>query len=219
MKILFKYPTMGRPEWFKKTFETYWDNLSDLLHYEFLITMNSDDPTMNNDEIKKYLDGFPYTKYFYGEHQNKVEAINADMDEVVFDFDVLFLISDDMIPTFAFDIAIKEDMEKHFPKMDGVLHYNDGCCGKDRCITLSIMGRKLYEQFGYVYHPDYNSFFCDNEFTDVVYQKGKVVYIDKVLVKHEWQSNGGDEVYRNNSRKGKDDEVTYKRRKREGFPK
>lgn len=219
MKILFKYPTYKRPEWFKQTLKTYYEILSGKHDYQFVISLNEDDITMNNDKMRKWMEQFPNLIYFYGIHKNKIAAVNADMDDL--EFDILFLISDDMIPIVKdFDNIIVETMQKHFPNMDGALHFDDGCCGRDRCITLSIMGKKLYDRFGYIYHPDYASFYCDVEFTDEVRRMEKVVYIPQVIVKHEWKGWGEnrDNVYKRNSILGKPDEATYNRRKAAGFP-
>ena len=213
MKILFKYPTIKRPEWFLETLEKYYTTLSEENSYEFVISMNEDDETMNNQRMKARLDSYCNLRYFYGPHKSKIEAVNADIDKAL-DFDILFIVSDDMIPTVpGFDVIIAEDMKNHFPKLDGALHYNDGCCGLDKCITLSIMGRELYRHFGYVYHPDYLSLFCDEEFTNVV-------YFPRVIVKHEWKGgNGADEVYKKSSKLWRVDQATFKRRKKLGFPK
>lgn len=218
MKILFKYPTFQRSEWFKRTLDKYFFMLSGHYDYKFLITLNSNDTTMNNDDMRTFMNGYSHLEYKYGKHQTKIEACNADMEGE--DFDILFLISDDMIPILpGFDNMIVEMMEKYFPEMDGALHFNDGLYGKDRTITLSIMGKKLYDYFGYIYHPAYKSFFCDNEFTEEVMRLKKHIYIPEVIVKHEWTGGPqGDSTYRRNSKLGRPDEATYNRRKAAGFP-
>ncbi len=220
MKFLFKYPTFRRPEWFQQTLNIYYSMLSNKHEYEFLITLNEDDETMNNKKMRKFMDSYTHLKYKYGKHESKIAAINADMENK--DFDILFLISDDMIPVApGFDDVIAQAIEEHFPNLDGALHYNDDCCGKDRTITLSIMGKKLYDYFGYIYHPDYKSFFCDNEFTLEVRRMKKVFYSPLVIVKHDWKggSRGGDIVYKRNTKLGRGDESTFNRRRKKGFPK
>ncbi len=218
MKFLFKYPTFRRSQWFKSTLQIYYSMLSGKHEYEFLITLNEDDETMNNKEMREFMDSYTHLKYKYGKHKTKIDACNADMDRI--DFGVLFLVSDDMIPIVpGFDDVIAQSMIKNFPNMDGALHFDDDCCGKDRTITLSIMGKKLYDRFGYIYHPDYKSFFCDNEFTDEVRRMKKVVYSPLVIVKHDYKGWGGaDATYNRNTKLGRPDEATYVRRKKEGFP-
>ena len=218
MRFLFKYPTFRRPQWFRNTLQTYYSMLSSKHDYEFLITINEDDETMTNSDMKSFMMSFSHLVYRFGNYKTKIEAINADMKNE--DFDILFLVSDDMIPIVpGFDDVIAQAMEENFPNLDGALHYNDDCCGKDRTITLSIMGKKLYDCFGYIYHPDYKSFFCDNEFTDEVRRMDKVVYFSEVIVKHDYKGWGGaDATYKRNSKLGRPDEATYVRRKKKGFP-
>ncbi len=224
MKFLFKYPSMGRPDWFKKTLEKYYSMLSGNHKYEFVVSLNSNDATMNNASMKRFMDMQMSLCYFYGNHKTKIDACNANLEGR--DFDILFLISDDMIPIVpGFDIIIAEEMEKHFPDMDGALHFPDGYnnTSEDSAITLTIIGKKLYDRIGYIYHPDYKSFFCDNEFKDVVYGMNKAVFIPKVIVRHDWRGvhhNKPDEVYRQNSKMGGGgiDEQIYHRRKKAGFP-
>ena len=219
MKILFKYPTYGRAEWFKSTLEKYYEMISGKHDYEFIISCNEDDLSMNNEKMIEYMSSKPNLKFYFGPHKNKIEAINADMG--VCCFDILFLISDDMIPVVKnFDEIIVTKMNEHFPNLDGALHFNDGCCGKDKTITLSILGVNLYNWFGYIYHPAYKSFYCDNEFTDEVRKLDKVVYFKELIVSHNWKGGGGgDTVYKRNTKLGKGDANTYNRRKKMGFPK
>lgn len=219
MKILFKYATRNRPTWFKQTLEIYYDMLSSHKNHHFLISIDEDDLTMNNGNMKEFLDWHPNLSYKYGKNRSKIEAINADM-QMVKDWDIIFVVSDDMIPKVKdFDKRIIDLMKEHFPDTDGALHFDDGYCGGDRCITLSIFGRKMYDWFGYVYHPSYLSFYCDNEFTDVVYRDEKVVFIPEVLVQHDWKGGGPDKLYKRNTKMGLPDEATYNRRKEAGFPK
>jgi len=221
MKILFKYPSMWRPNWFMQTLEKYHSMLSGKNQCRFLITLNTDDKTMNNPKMKSFMDKYPNLIYKYGNHKTKIEAINADMKDE--DFDILFLISDDMIPQISgFDLIISEDMKKHFPNLDGALHYdvggpNSNKKGYSGCIYLSIMGKKLYDWFGYIYNPIYKSFGCDNEFRDVVYKIKKVVHIPRRIIEHEWKGAGNtrDGLYARNLELAKGDGPLYSKRKAE----
>lgn len=213
MKILFKYPTRGRPQWFKSTLDKYYGSIRGDFGYEFLITLDSNDPSMNNPEMCQYLSKKKNLRYCFGDSKTKVQAVNADMGKVL-DWDVLFLISDDMIPVVRdLDIRIVSDMRTYFPKLDGALHYNDGAFGKDNTITLSILGRALYNHFGFIYNPVYKSFYCDNEFTDEVRKIKRVVYIPEIVVKHEWKGHAYDKTYAVNKLAEKEDEALYLKRK------
>ena len=218
MKILFKFPTRNRWDWFQETLEAYYGMMSEDCNFQFLITLDEDDPVMFVPEVWEYLDYQPKLIYKYGKSKTKIEACNADMD-LVDEWDILVLVSDDMIPVIQnFDEIIVENMQRYFPDLDGALHFNDGLLGKHRTITLSIIGRKLYERFGYIYHPAYKSFFCDNEFTKQVRKLKKVVYIPQVIIEHFWRGNEGDALYRRNAEMCGIDEITYNNRKVVGFP-
>ena len=220
MKILFKYPTRSRRDWFQKTLVTYYNMVSDNCDFEFVITLNNDDESMNDAKIRTFMDKIVNLSYVYGDHKTKIDACNADID-LKKDWDILILVSDDMIPIVkGFDQIIVELMEKYFPDTDGALHFNDGYCGGKNTITYSIIGRKLYEKIGYVYHPSYKSFWCDCEFTDVVRKMKKYHYDERIIVKHVWSGgkNSKDPLYRRNTRMGEKDKSIYDTRKSRGFP-
>jgi hypothetical protein len=218
MKILLKYPSRSRKDWFINTLSLYRSMLSGNNPYEFRITMDVDDPSMNNASVRGFLADQPNLTYYYGHHRSKVEAINADMSDM--DWDILILVSDDMIPMEkGFDQIIVDLMQEHFPDTDGALHFNDGLYGQDVTITLSIMGRKLYQRFNYIYAPEYYSFWCDNEFTDAVRELKKVHYDPRVIIKHDWKGfAGSDALYKRNSGLGRADADTYQRRKGHVIP-
>ena len=219
MKILFKYPTRGRPEIFKNTLNKYYSMMSNKHDYQFIITADNNDSTMNNDNMRNYLLSKSNLVYNFGNSSTKIQAVNADMQNR--EFDILILVSDDMVPEINnYDEVIVENMLKYFPNMDGSLHFNDGRTGKANCITLSIMGKKMYDIFGYIYHPSYKSLFCDNEFYDCVVRINKYVYIDQVIIRHLWQDLvGNDEIQKINQRNWNKDQANYNMRKRMGFPK
>jgi len=184
--------------------------------------MDADDRSMNNASLLKWLNSKNnpaaniYVSYFFGNNKSKIQAINANMENGE-DFDLLLLASDDMIAKVSgYDDIMAQDMLQHFPDFDGALHYNDGRIGRT-LDTLSIMGKKMYDGFGYIYHPDYISLWCDNEFTDVIYRMGKAVYLDKVIIKHDW--TGQDHLYRINNKYYDRDRKVYLMRKEKGFPK
>ena len=132
-----------------------------------------------------------------------------------------------MIPQVDnWDDYIVTAMMEHYPDLDGCISFDDGHADKCGLITFSILGRKLYDHFGYIYHPDYKSLYCDQEFTEEVKRLDKVTYIDKMIIKHEHyaeegNSNSGDCDY--SAKKtlyfsGRDGQV-FEERKKLGFPK
>jgi len=205
---------------------------SSIHHLHFNINCDEDDSLCNNSKFVGDVCGLFEEKenctfsLKFDKNTNKISAINDHIDARFFDFDVVICASDDMIPQQqGWDDVIAKDMKEFFPKLNGALHYFDGY-QKESLITLSILGRELYNHFGYIYHPDYKSLYCDNEFTQSVYNLGRVKYIDNLIIKHEHygeegNSNSGDfdASAQKTLRYAGRDQMVFERRKELGFPK
>ena len=165
-----------------------------------------------------------YSTLNYDENTNKISAINDHIDE--HEFDIVICASDDMVPkAWGWDNEIAIAMQEHFPELDGCVHFNDGNTDGE-LITFSILGKALYDHFGYIYHPDYKSLYCDDEFTQEVRRMGKEKYINKVIISHEhWSIEGSENhnqadiaVQKTLHYSGRD-QLVFNRRKEMGFPK
>ena len=201
-KILIKFPTRNRPDKFKNVLEKTIKFLSGNHNVRFIITMDEDDLTMNNKKMKSYLkrtrkNGTDIV-YHYGTSKTKVEACNANLEGE--NADIVVLLSDDMVPCFdGFDELIVAGMEEHFPNMDGAIKFNDGLRGsQDLLMTLPVIGWKLYEAMGHLYHPSYTSVFCDNEMTHVCMMLNKLAVSPACLFRHEWTHKPFDELHARN---------------------
>jgi hypothetical protein len=217
MKLLIKFPTRNRWKTFRETLDLYYSKLSGKHEVEFLITMDVDDVHMNIPDVWNYLDAQKNLTYCYGQSRSKVEAINANMKDQ--QFDIVLLASDDMRPVMdGYDDVIIRNMEQHFPDLDGVLHFNDGRVG-DALNTLCILGKKYFDRFNFIYHPDYTSLWCDNEFHEVSRRLGKTVYVPDVIIHHAWiDATGHDSLHRRNEGYYKEDEKIYRIRYDHNFP-
>ena len=232
MKILVQFPTYARPDKFISCLSKYVNMSSEKHDIKFNINCDEADVLCNNAKfvadvctLFQQKENCEFSLKF-DKNTNKISAINDHIDARFFDFDVVICASDDMIPQEdGWDDRIATDMDMYFPDLDGALHYSDGY-QKNNLITLSILGRKLYDYFGYIYHPDYKSLYCDNEFSQEVYKLNKVKYIDHVIIKHEHysekdNSNSGDfdlSAQKTLYYSGRD-QVIFEKRKSLGFPK
>ncbi len=215
MKFLFKYPTRGRPDQFKQTLSEWIDKLSGKHEYTFMISIDNEDWSMNNPAMIMYLNEFHKDLHIesrIGTSQSKVQAVNADMNEGI-EWDILVLVSDDMLPVEeGYDDIIADAMQRYYPDLDGALNFYDGLNSNPDCCTLTIMGRKLYESFGYIYHPSYLGTHCDNEFTDDCREMGKIVWFADCIIEHKWKGVH-DELSRRDANNFSTDEANYKARK------
>ena len=217
-KLLIKFPTRGRPQKFFYVLTLYYRFMRGK-HYEFVISCDEDDETMNNEMIRNHFKQFPNLSVHYSKNANKVEAINANMEGR--DFDILLLASDDMIPEIpGYDAHIKNTMLQTFPDGDGVLWFFDG--HRKDINTLSIFGKKYYDRFGYIYNPEYKTWFCDNEFTAVGHGLRRQATIETVIIRHchpDIAGYGHDKTYErnNDSDEKKEDNRIYLARKSRDF--
>jgi len=197
-KILFKYASRSRNYKFFSGLENIIQNLSDLNNFCILISLDVDDITMNNpDTIKKlteYVQKYPQRIIIkYGYSKSKIDAINRDVNEVKekFDFDILVNFSDDMeFIKHSFDEVIRDKFYVHYQNLDGNIYFNDGFTG-DRISTMSIIGRKYYDRFNYIYHPSYFSLWCDNEYTELAKMNQKLMYFNENIYRHNHPANVG----------------------------
>lgn len=220
MRILVKFPTRSRPELFLKTLSEYINNADDNSNITYLISPDFDDETFTLEILLECYKS-QSVHVVFGNSDSKIHACNRDMDYLN-EWDIVLLISDDMhVQVKGWDTIIRNDMQRLYPDADGCLWYHDG--SQQRQIsTLSCMGRKYYDRFGYIYHPSYKSFWCDNEYTEVAQRLGKITFIDKTIIKHNhpaWYSDvKTDELYKRNDLHWNHDVENYHNRKTLNFP-
>ena len=207
MKLVIKFPTRSRPHKFKPLLDKYIDFLSGKHDIRFVITMDEDDETMNNDDIKSFIENHKSNGidivYHYGQSKTKIEACNADLKGE--SGDVLLLISDDMVP-----------VERNY---DDIIYEN---YQQVALMTLPCLGWKLYEKFGYVYYPEYKSVYPDNEQTEACILMGKLAISRKCIIRHQWVHGGheqADELHQRNesSEHYETDGKLYRERKATNF--
>lgn len=217
MKILIKFPTRNRKDKFFDVLQKYYDFADDISKIEFLITLDSDDQSMNNQEVIDKLNTFDNLKYIFGFSNNKIHAVNRDIE--IGDWDIILLASDDMIPNEkGYDEQIRFNMKLYYPDTDGILWFNDG--NRKDLNTLCILGKKYYQRFGYIYHPDYKSLWSDNEFMTVGNILKKQTFIDRVIIHHQhpdWGYGSRDKIHTLNSNHDKDDRNTFFNRQKNNF--
>lgn len=168
----------------------YIDYLSGQHDIRFVITMDHDDGSMNTAEMRAFLDETSKRVsliYHYGHSKTKIEAINADMQGEY--ADILLLASDDMVPQVkGYDDIIARDMAQYFPGFDGALNYDDGYHKKKHQVlmTLPVLGWRLYDEWGHIYNPVYQSLYADKEQTEICRRTGRIADLPQCIIKHDW---------------------------------
>jgi hypothetical protein len=145
------------------------------------------------------------------------------MDRIEYNWDIVVLVSDDMVPCIkGYDDAIRNYMTARYRDTNGILWFDDGHQGYN-LNTLCVFGRKMYEEFGYIYHPSYKSLFCDTELTDLCKSslKDRTTYIPYCIIRHEHPGTGYkqymDALYDKNQKYWNEDMYNYISRKSYSF--
>jgi hypothetical protein len=223
MRILLKCPTRSRPDKLFATLQSYVYLAHDRDTLGVAISCDEDDTSMTRstvqDRLHRLLTPLAWHRIFYSPNANKIEACNANMSEIDWDWDIVVLVSDDMVPRIdGWDNIIRMHMKAYFPDRNGILWFNDGYQA-DKLNTLCVFGRKMYESFGHIYNPAYKSLFCDTELTDRC--KGDLApfckYVPYSIIRHEHPGTGFaqnmDPLYAKNQTYWNEDMHTYIRRK------
>lgn len=183
MKILFKLVSRSRPERFFKTLMNITRMIADDRNYSIMCTLDEDDESMNNSEVRTRIQEFPHAFVIWGKSYSKIHAFNRDLIEVD-GFDILVAVSDDMeFIVYGFDNLIREGFQFNAPDLDALLHYPDQDA-KHIIPVLYIAGRKYFNRDLYIYNPVYESLFCDNESKDVAELRGKYFYMGIQIINH-----------------------------------
>ena len=178
-----KLPSRGRPEKLLKALDSIVDNIQDKENTFISLTLDTDDNTVNNEEfISRVRTRDAKVSIEWGLSTSKINAVNRSIPDI--DWNVIVIGSDDIFfNIYGFDSIIRAEMTTHFPDGDGYLHFHE----KDSSIALCVMtvcDKKYYSRFGYIYHEDYHSLFCDNEQMEVAKILGRYVYVSYPIMEH-----------------------------------
>ena len=181
--ILAKVTSRGRPKKLIHCIQEYLRLAQNPTAMKWLITLDFDDETCNNLEfINKIKSILPEAYISFGKSESKIHAINRDIEAYTTcnEWHILLNISDDQRPvTQGYDLLIRNTMPND---LDASLWFGDSW--QWRINTMEIQGINYYKRFNHVYHPEYKSFYCDNESTEVAMRLGKLIKTDKVIIKH-----------------------------------
>lgn len=216
MKIHYNFATRSRPEKMAAAIATIFA-YSHKQDFTVGLTIDDDDDvTLNSNEMNDVLNHSNVYRAATGKSESKVHAINRGIEG--WEGDIVVNMSDDMrflVP--GYDIKI---INAFADDLDQFLHFPDGRVNH-LLPTMSIMGRTYYERFGYIYHPQYFSLWCDNEAMDVAKKLGKYKYVPERIFDHyhpAWTGEPIDALLRHTQGYFHIDEQTYIKRAAAGYP-
>jgi len=216
LKILYKLATRSRKEKAVKAIENIIE-FNPKGAFAILLSIDTDDESMKD---------FQYDSEAViikrGLSKNKIDAINRDMDTIENEYawDILVNFSDDMeITSSEFSNVLRSVFDTN---LDFFLHLPDGH-QNERIPTMSIMGNTYYKRFKFIYHPSYQSVWCDNEAMEVAKMLDKWIYFPQHLFTHNHPVHLGiafDEQYQKTESLlvHSQDFQNFEARKKIGFP-
>jgi hypothetical protein len=222
VKLTYSFPSRNRPVKFFAALDNI-RSMSSSDNYEVIAKLDTDDIKFT-DRFKERLKQYPEVTVKWGRSKNKVHAVNRDLEGMT--GDILMCHSDDMVfIKNGFDDFIRAQYlgfdinTGGYRPFDGLLHLPDGYAGARVC-TYSIMDVNYYKRFGYIYHPDYISLWCDNEATVVAKRLNKYKYVNEQIFQHEHPVLGHvpkDEMYQKDGKYYKIEEITFRKREIKNF--
>lgn len=215
MRIHYNFATRSRPAKMAAAAATILAH-SHSKNFTIVLNIDNDDEvTLNSNELSDLLK-YPNITIAPGTSFSKIHAINRSINN--YHFDILVNMSDDMRfikPGFDIDI-----INAFAGNLDQFIHFPDGRVNH-LLPTMSIMGYPYFKRFDYIYHPQYESLWCDNEAMDVAKKLGCYKYVDKQIFDHvhpAWTGEVPDALLMHTQSFFRKDEQTYIRRSQAGFP-
>lgn len=216
MKISIIHPTRGRKEQALSTVTKwlrYADNPWDI---EYLISIdNSDtDSWMRTVRVVPHIDSNCTIdiKIIKNNNRSAIDAINFAALRA--SNNILIVVSDDTDCPEHWDTLLLNTLEG---KSDFCAKVDDGL--QPTLVTMPIMDRVYYERYGYVYYPDFEHMFCDQELTAVAIMTGKYIKLSLTFSHLHYSSgqNEYDAIYAKNNATWAQGETLFNERLKTNF--
>ncbi|NBX72695.1 MAG: hypothetical protein EBQ89_00150, partial [Alphaproteobacteria bacterium] len=109
-KIMMKFTSRSRFHQLKDCILKYYQFSDDTKNMIWVFTFDIDDDSFNESDFKNFMDALNVEyKYFLDKSENKIHAINRDVNKIT-DWDILLNISDDQMPVVkGYDSYIRKE--------------------------------------------------------------------------------------------------------------
>lgn len=178
------HPSRGRPIQAWNCMYRWIDSCSPYNKLEYILSIDSDEAPRYFHVVKR-MKGEINLRVVIWDNSNIVQALNRGAKYST--GDVLIYVSDDFECPPNWDIEIQK---RTVDRDDWVLGVYDGLQSETQ--TISILSRKYYERFGYIYYPKYISMYADPDFTQVAKRTGKLIPAFDLLFKHNHYTANGE---------------------------
>lgn len=182
------HPTRGRPGQAWQCFHMWTQLFSGHNKLEYVFSLDADDagsyfPILRNESGGAGRD----MKVVIHQNATMVEALNRGARHAR--GEILIYVSDDFECLPNWDVEIQKAVHGKGKNGDWVLFVYDGI--QKATQTISILSRKYYDRFGYIYFPEYRSMWADPDFTETARRLKKNVNAFHLTFRHRHPSVGG----------------------------
>lgn len=177
MRITYNFASRERPD----KFFACLDNITSLSRhddYEIIATLDVDDLSMCNPEVRDKISTYPKVTAYFGISKSKIDAINKNLSFAT--GQIICNHSDDMhFIKEGYDLDILDA----FKDFNGLVHFPDQQAGK-RLITYAMMHKEYLEIDGWIYNPEFDSVYADNFQQDLAKRRDKYKFVEKKILEH-----------------------------------
>ncbi len=212
-KISLIHPSWKRPELARKCYDTWMGKADNPQDIEYVLCLSKKDPT-NTYQRDSYSDMFHNTQIVLTEIADNGLVRQMNHAATVCTGNLIIAISDDFVCPDGWDTLLLNELAG---KSDYVVKTQDGL--QPYIMTLPMMDRAFYNRLGYIYHPEYNHMYGDEELADVGKLLNKTITLPHYF-RHEHYSTGinaKDDVNAKNDSFMMIDKETYTARKKKNF--
>lgn len=170
------HPSRNRPEMAHKQYKNWIAKSTGVIEIEHILSIDLDEP-----QADKYKELFtdslivqtnPSDGYVVGATNEGAKYATGD---------ILIYFSDDFDCPQHWDFYVTQRLKD---KVLTALHVEDDYSHFRNLFTIPIITRDLYDKWGFFWHPDFKSMFCDNFMWEQVKREGKILKAKDLIFTH-----------------------------------
>jgi glycosyltransferase involved in cell wall biosynthesis len=189
------------------------------IEIEHILSLDGDDTDIIN--YFRLFEGFGST-ILVNQNFNCVQATNRGAE--VATGDILIYFSDDFDCPKYWDLQLLHIYMRQDIGKPMLIWVNDTITGEKEICTIPIMSKTLYDKLGWMWYPEYESMYCDEDLYQVCNSMGAIVNAKHLTFPHLHWINGKskmDKTYEQHDNKERHErgKAIFEKRKSEGFGK
>lgn len=176
MLISLIHPSRGRAIQAYQQLKNWIDKSTGLIPIEHILSIDTDDP-----QTADYLNLFDTSLIIQENTPNGYVVGATNVAAKYAKGDILIYLSDDFDCPKSWDVLVEQRLRD---KKLTALHVNDDYSNFRNLFTIPIITRDLYDKWGFFWHHDFKSMFCDNFMWEQVKREGTILKAKDLVFRH-----------------------------------